>query len=134
MKTWPRGLFTDLYFYHVIPFSIFCQNANIAGSNCVATGWNLSNKQKLALNKKLWNNRHSNFSYSIGLAVCTHVLCSFMTMTSRSFSLSGIHHENKKIHRYKNFISDKKNVTWNYDYEAKYVLHDIWYIITNVNV
>ena len=36
--------------------------------------------------------------------------------------------------RYRNFISDKKNITKNYNYNAKYILHNTCYIITNVNV
>ena len=34
----------------------------------------------------------------------------------------------------RNFISDKKNITQNYNCLAKYILHNTWYIITNINV
>ena len=106
-KTVYEPIFLPFYVIIISFFSFFFQDANIAGSNCALISCNLSKKHKFALHQTLreepnyvdhkivflyfaksylYNgDRHPN---TIELASwLVHVLCNFITLTSRSFSL-----------------------------------------------
>ena len=85
---WYLYLFTSLL---SVFFPFLWQNVNITGSKCAIADCNLSEKQKLALSQT-----QSGEPNTIGLATwLLHMLCNFMTVTSRSCRLPGIYHENR---------------------------------------